>query len=65
MQSTLLRGIRDEGSASVAADYVFFMTETDKHRYLKLFLLCHKTFISGRYNPSCFLHRASPQNLSA
>ncbi|EPL1702870.1 hypothetical protein L3224_005252, partial [Citrobacter freundii] len=36
------------GSASVAADFDAFITETKKHPFLKIFLLCHKTFIARR-----------------
>ncbi|EFE08083.1 hypothetical protein CIT292_08602 [Citrobacter youngae ATCC 29220] len=36
------------GSASVAADFDALITETKKHSFLKIFLLCHKTFIPGR-----------------
>jgi hypothetical protein len=36
------------GSASVAAGFDAFMTETNKQSFLKIFLLCHKTFIARR-----------------
>jgi hypothetical protein len=36
------------GSASVTANFDAFITETNKHHFLKIFLLCHKTFIARR-----------------
>ncbi|WP_220125589.1 hypothetical protein [Leptospira interrogans] len=36
------------GSASVAAIFDVFITETEKHPFLKLFLRCHRTFTPER-----------------
>ncbi|APZ05437.1 hypothetical protein CYD30_15625 [Kosakonia cowanii] len=53
------------GSASVAAEFDNFMANTKKHNFFKLLLLCHKCFISERYNPSCFSRGESPANSGA